>query len=77
MRVSVRNPETGNVITMEVDQDHTMEDIIETAANQWGLAPGAYVLKHGKDFLQGQLEIYNTGIRDGDMIELIPDPTGG
>ncbi|MFQ5891869.1 MAG: hypothetical protein ACE5HW_03640, partial [Candidatus Methanofastidiosia archaeon] len=23
MRVSIRNPETGNVITMEVDQDHT------------------------------------------------------
>jgi hypothetical protein len=77
MRVSIRDGETGNILTMDVDQDHCVEDIIESAASYWAKSPGAYILRKGTQELLGQWEIRQAGVYENDLLELIPDPRGG
>ncbi|KAA0001727.1 MAG: hypothetical protein FE044_04065 [Thermoplasmata archaeon] len=45
MNIVVKDAETGNRITMQVDDDNTIEEIIEEVANYWKKDAGAYVIK--------------------------------
>lgn len=77
MRVDVRNAE-GDQVTLELEPDNTVEEVIETACNHWNMRPSAYVLRKGKNILSGaKTRVDGLGLRDGDVLELIPDPTGG
>lgn len=76
-RIKVRNAETGSSVDMDLEMDNTIEEIIESAASYWEKVPGAYVLRKGKAVLRGQSTIAEMGIREGDILELIPDPEGG
>jgi len=40
MKITVKDAETGNRINMEVEEDNTVEEIIEEAANYWKKIPG-------------------------------------
>ena len=77
MKITVKDAETGNRISMEVEEDNTVEEIIEEAANYWKKNPGAYVIRLGKKILQAELTVEEAMLQDGDIIELIPDPEGG
>ncbi len=77
MKITIKDAETGNRISMEVEEDNTVEEIIEEAANYWKKNPGAYVVRLGKKILQAELTVEDAMIQDGDVIELIPDPEGG
>ncbi len=77
MKITVKDAETGNRINMEVDEDNTIEEIIEEAANYWKKNPGAYVVRLGKKILQAESTVEDAMLQDGDVIELIPDPEGG
>ena len=77
MNVVVKDAETGNRITMEVDEENTIEEIIEEVANYWKKDPGAYVIRYGKRILQGGSSVKEANLQDNDVIELIPDPEGG
>ena len=48
MKIAVKDAETGNRISMEVEKDNTIEEIIEEAANYCRKDPGAYVVRLGK-----------------------------
>lgn len=76
-RVSIRDADTGNRVEMDLEPDNTIEEAIESAASYWEKEPGAYVLRFGKKVLRGQATIGSCGIREGDLLELIPDPEGG
>jgi len=77
MKITIKDAETGNRISMEVEEDNTVEEIIEEAANYWKKNPGAYVVRLGKKILQAELTVEDAMIQEGDVIELIPDPEGG
>ncbi len=77
MKITVKDAETGNRISMEVEEDNTVEEIIEEAANYWKKNPGAYVIRLGKKILQAELTVEEAMLQEGDIIELIPDPEGG
>ena len=77
MKISVKDAETGSKISMDVENDNTVEAIVESAANYWNKDPGAYVVRFGKKVLGGQTSIEETRLQDGDVVELIPDPEGG
>ena len=77
MKISVKDADTGSRITMDVDMDNTVEEIIEEAANYWKKNPGAYVVRLGKKILQAELTVEDAMLQEGDVIELIPDPEGG
>ncbi len=77
MKIAVKDAETGNRINMEVEDDNTIGEIIEEAANYWKKNPGAYVIRFGKKILRGESTVKEAGLQDDDVIELIPDPEGG
>jgi len=77
MKISVKDAETGSKISMDVESDNTVEEIVESAANYWNKDPGAYVVRFGKKVLGGQTSIGETRLQEGDVVELIPDPEGG
>lgn len=62
---------------MELDQDNTVDEIIESAATFWGKDMGAYVVRKGKKVLRGGTALRDAGVREDDTLELIPDPEGG
>jgi len=75
--VKVRNAETGATVDMELEEENTVEEIIEGAAGYWEKDAGAYVLRRGKRLLRGQQTVSEAGITANDNLELIPDPEGG
>ena len=77
VRVTVRDADTGSKVEMDLEHDNTIEETIESAASYWEKEAGAYVLRCGKKVLRGQTTIESAGIREGDVLELIPDPEGG
>jgi hypothetical protein len=77
VRVKVRNAETGSMVDMELEEENTVQEIIEGAAGYWEKDAGAYVLRKGKRLLRGQQTVLDAGIGNSDDLELIPDPEGG
>ncbi len=77
IRVTVRDADTGNKVEMDLELENTIEETIESAASYWEKDAGAYVMRYGKKVLRGQITIGTSSIRDGDLLELIPDPEGG
>ena len=77
MNIVVKDAETGNRITMQVDDDNTIEEIIEEVANYWKKDAGAYVIRYGKKILQADSSVKEANLQENDVIELIPDPEGG
>jgi hypothetical protein len=77
IRTTIKDVDTGNAVDMDLESDNSVEEIIESAASFWTKDPGAYVLKWGRKLLRGTLMVSEAGIRDGDTLELIPDPEGG
>jgi hypothetical protein len=77
VRVKVRNAETGATVDMELENENTVEEIIEGAAGFWEKDAGTYVLRKGKRLLRGQQSVVDAGIAASDDLELIPDPEGG
>lgn len=77
LRVKVKNAETGAAVEMELEQDNTVDEIIESSATFWNKDMGAYVLRKGKKVLRGGSTVQESGVRDQDVLELIPDPEGG
>jgi len=73
----VRNAETGSTVDMELEEENTVQEIIEGAAGYWEKDAGAYVLRKGKKLLRGPQTVLVAGIANSDDLELIPDPEGG
>ena len=77
VRIKVKSAESGSVVDMELEEDNTVNEIIESAAGYWGMSAGAYVLRKGKSLLRGNASVSELGIINDDVLELIPDPEGG
>lgn len=77
IRTIIKDTHSGNTVDMDLDSDNTVEEIIESASSFWAKDPGAYALKWGRKLLRGGILISEAGVKDGDTLELIPDPEGG
>src|SRR4030042_969121 len=77
IRIKVKNAETGATVEMELENENTVDEVIESAATFWNKDMGAYVLRKGKKVLRGGSNLGESGIRADDVLELIPDPEGG
>jgi len=75
--VKVKNAETGATIDVELEQENTVNEIIESAASFWHRDSGAYVLRRGKKILTGNNSVQEASLLTGDVLELLPDPEGG
>ena len=61
---------------MELEPGNTIEEIIESAASYWEFSPGTHSLRRGQVVLGNEATIVEAGIREGDLVELIPLPQG-
>lgn len=77
VRIKVKNAETGAAVEMELENENTVDEVIESAATFWSKDMGAYVLRKGKKVLRGGTSLKDAGVRAEDVLELIPDPEGG
>ncbi|MCL1979383.1 MAG: ubiquitin family protein [Methanomassiliicoccaceae archaeon] len=77
VRITVINTMNNSSIRMELESYESVEDIIDTAAEYWGKDAGAYVLRKGSKLLNKRQSIDEINLREGDIIEMIPDPEGG
>lgn len=77
VKVNVRDIVTGNEVEMLLEADSTIEDAIENIATYWQKGAGAYALKHNAKILRGKTTVRSAGIKNKDVLELIPDPEGG
>jgi len=77
VRIKVKNAETGATVEMELEQENTVDEVIESAATFWSKDMGAYVLRKGKKVLRGGTSLKDAGVMPEDVLELIPDPEGG
>lgn len=75
--MKVKNAETGATIDVELEQENTVNEIIESAASFWHRDSGAYVLRRGKKILTGNNSVQEASLLTGDVLELLPDPEGG
>ena len=48
----MKNAETGASVEMELENDNTVDEVIESAATFWRKDMGAYVVRKGKKVLQ-------------------------
>ena len=76
-RIKVKNAETGAAVEMELENDNTIDEVIESAASFWNKEMGAYVVRKGKKVLRGTQVLSEAGVREDDTLELVPDPEGG
>lgn len=76
-RIKVKNAETGAIVEMELENDNTIDEVIESAATFWSKDMGAYVVRKGKKVLRGTQALDDAGVREDDTLELVPDPEGG
>ena len=77
LAITVKNVYNGSTIRMEVEQDETMGDIIQSAAEYWRKEASAYILKKGKMLLRSSMTVAEAGIITDDVLEMVPDPEGG
>ena len=76
-RIKVKNAETGATVEMELEDDNTIDEVIESAATFWNKEMGAYVVRKGKKVLRGGMGLGEAEVRPDDVLELVPDPEGG
>ncbi len=77
IKITVRDADSGDEVDLELEEDNTVSEVIDTVAGFWNKPAGAYVLRYGTRLMRGDDQISYYGLNDGDSIELIPDPEGG
>jgi len=77
VRITVRDPDSGHTIHVDVDDETTVEEVVESAAKFWDKPTGAYVVRRGQTILTGASKFRELKPKADDLLELIPDPEGG
>ena len=71
MRITLFNVRSKATMKMDLDPGEGIRDIADIATETWGQG-NRMVLRDGYSILNPENDI--AGIRDGDLIEVLPDP---
>lgn len=74
--MTVKDSETGNKVSMDLEKDNTVDEVIEAAVDHWRKDPKGYVLRVGKKQVNGEILLGDLNPLPGDILELLPDPSG-
>lgn len=77
VRITVRDPDNGHTVAVDVEPDTVVEEVVESAAKFWDKPTGAYVVRRGNTILPGSAKFADLKPTAEDILELIPDPEGG
>lgn len=73
----VKDMDTGNVVNIEFEPKHTLDDVIKTAVDFFKKDAGAYVLRRNDEVLRGSATLESIDAKREEYFELVPDPEGG
>jgi tetratricopeptide (TPR) repeat protein len=74
LRITIVDSNTNKEVEIDLDEDNTIEETIDSAISFWEKEPGAYVLSHGSEILRGPISVNTLDLHNGETLELIPDP---
>jgi hypothetical protein len=77
IRITVRDPDSGHTVAVDVEETTVVEEVVESAAKYWDKPSGAYVARRGDTILPGAAKFIDLNATSEDVLELIPDPEGG
>ncbi len=77
VRITVRDPDNGHTVAVDVEDDTVVEEVVESAAKYWDKPTGAYVVRRGNTILPASAKFVEIKPTEDDVLELIPDPEGG
>jgi hypothetical protein len=77
VRITVRDPDSGHKLSVDVDDEMVVEEVVESAAKYWDKPAGAYVVRRGTKILPGSAKFGELNPTAEDVLELIADPEGG
>ncbi len=77
MKLEVKNAQNGNSTLVEVEGSTKLQELLDSAVEFWAMTNDAYLLKAGRRLLAASKTVEESGLSDGDIIELLPDPEGG
>lgn len=77
VRITVRDPDNGHTVAVDVDDETVVEEVVESAAKYWDKPTGAYVVRRGNTILPGAAKFAEIKPTAEDILDLIPDPEGG
>lgn len=77
VRITVRDPDNGHTLAVDVEDETVVEEVVESAAKYWDKPSGAYVVRKGNTILAGSSKFVDLKPSAEDVLELIPDPEGG
>ena len=72
VRFTVKDNRISTSIRMEMAPTESMREVSETASEYWGSE--RFLIRNGYRLLDCDSKL-GDGVRDGDVLELIPDPT--
>jgi hypothetical protein len=76
-RITVRDPDSGHTVAVNVEDETLVEEVVESAAKYWDKPTGAYVVRRGTTILAGSAKFADLNPKEDELLELIPDPEGG
>ena len=69
--VTIQDRDTGKRVNMNLDPRQTAQATIENVASYLEKVPGVYYLVYGTSVLGGNMLIGQSGLRNGDWLELV------
>jgi hypothetical protein len=77
IKAKIKDATTGNVVEMEFEPYHAVDDVIRGVTDYFNKDTGAYVLRRGKKVMRGGAKLKELKVKKEEVFELIPDPEGG
>lgn len=77
LNVKIENSVKGTSISIEIEETDSVGDVISIASQYWNNETIAYVMKFGNRLLSANMSIGELGLKNGDILVLVPDPQGG
>jgi len=75
--ISVTHPTTGKEIVIAVEPEFTISSVLEVLAENLKLKDRFVLATKENQILDPDATIADVGLKEGDSLLLMPDPTGG
>jgi uncharacterized ubiquitin-like protein YukD len=75
--ITVSHTTTGKDITMAVEPQFSVNDVLEVLTENLQLKDKHVLANHQDEILSPEASLEESGVKEGDVLVLMPDPTGG
>ncbi len=77
LNVKIENSVKATSISVEIEESDSVGNVIAIASQYWNNETVTYVMKFGNKLLTAGMSVGELGLKNGDILVLVPDPQGG